>query len=216
MDEKKLSQFWGERVPSQWKHYIGTEFDVKIEKYARDIQENLVQHIDFSIIKTALDWGCGGGFCAKFLSEYCDIVCLDITRRSLKECRNYLKKHNKKIKKEILLKSLEDFYINLELDLIFSASVIQHFPSIEYWNSVVEIWKKINPKMLAIQTRHGDENKDNENEYFNDTKNYLLALYLTTEEVLSNFSDRYDLVYHKLDDDNYSMYEYFVFRNKCY
>lgn len=98
------------------------------------------------------------------------------------------------------------------IDLLFSASVVQHFPSYEYWRAVVKYWRTLEPKWIAVQTRHGEENKSNEKAYFDDTKNYILALYLTTDEVIGSFSEEYDLKYHKLIDDKHSMYEYFVFK----
>ncbi len=214
MNEKKLSEFWNHRVEKQYKHYLGTEFDKKHEKYVDDLTNNFFNHIDFSDIDIALDWGCGGGVGSSLLANHGEVVCLDISEQSLTSCRNLLEKNGQKIKSEILLNNLTDFSIDFEIDLIFCASVVQHFPSLEYWNSVVEHWRKINPEWIAIQTRHGEENKDNEEEYFQDTKNYILALYLTSEEVLGKFSDHYELKYHKLNDDKYSMYEYFVFKKK--
>lgn len=211
IDQKKLSLFWDEQVQGQFKHYLNTEFDKKLRKYKRDLKEKMLRYIDFSEIDTAIDWGCGGGVGALLLSDYCSVIILDISETSLEKCSQLLNKNNKKIKQKIKLDDLSSFEVNENIDLIFCTSVIQHFPLLEYWNRVVEIWKKINPKWIAIQIRHGDQNKWSEEEYFNETKNYILGLILTTDEVINKF-DSYELVHNELIDDNYSMYEYFVFR----
>lgn len=214
VDQLRLAEFWENSVPEQYKHYEGTEFENKAGDYEAKLNEHLISRIDFKDVRVALDWGCGGGYGSSILSVNADVIALDISKTSLSKASQYLSGKGITLKNSYLLGDLESLEISERIDLIFSASVIQHFPSYEYWKKVAAKWLEIEPLRIAIQSRHGDENRDNENQYYNGVKNYILGLYLTTEEVVSTFSSKYDLTYHFLDDDGYSMYEYFVFRNK--
>ena len=214
IDQKKLSSFWDKNVPTEFKHFIGSPFDKKLENYINDIKDHLINRIDFTNIELALDWGCGGGLGSRFLSEHCGVVALDIAESSLRQCGQYLKKHSKELVAGYKLEDIEKLVIKEKIDLLYSASVVQHFPSYEYWKRVASFWKTLQPRFIAIQTRHGDQNKCNEAEYFDKTENYILGLYLTTNEVIDCFIAEYSLRYHKLIDDNHSMYEYFVFKRK--
>lgn len=214
VDQLRLAEFWETSVPEQYKHYSGTEFEDKVGGYEIKLNEHLISKIDFADIRTALDWGCGGGYGSSILSANADVIVLDISKTSLAKAANYLNDKGISLKNSYLLEDLESLEIKEQIDLVFSASVIQHFPSYDYWKKVAAKWLEMEPLWIAIQSRHGDENRDNENQYYNDVKNYILGLYLTTEEVVLTFSSKYELTYHFLDDDGYSMYEYFVFRNK--
>jgi len=215
IDQKKLSLFWDKNVPDKFKHFSGSEYDDKIKKCQSDIREYLISQIDFGNIRISLDWGCGGGIGSVLLSEHSDVIVLDIADSSLKKCEEYMNEHGKRMLTAVYkLDDIKTLVINETIDLLFSASVVQHFPSYEYWKRVTAYWRSLQPKWIAIQTRHGDQNKSNEEVYYNDTRNYILSLYLTTEEVIDSFNDIYELKYHKLIDDNYSMYEYFVFKIK--
>lgn len=211
-DQAKLSEFWEKSVPERYKHYSDTEFVDKAAEYGDKLRKHLISNIDFRDVHTVLDWGCGGGYGSSLLSENADVVAVDISKTSLKKCGFFLEEKGIRLKNAYLLQDLEELIINEKIDVVFSASVIQHFPSIDYWKKVVSKWISLKPGWVAIQSRHGNENKDNESIYYDDLRNYILGLYLTTDEVISSFSEEYELVYHFLDDDGYSMYEYFVFR----
>ncbi len=213
IDQKKLAGFWDQNVSDEFKHFMDSAFQAKVEKYRADVKRYLIDGIEFEDIGIALDWGCGGGLGALLLSERCDVVALDVAVSSLQKCKEFLGKQGKKLRGLYKLDNIEDLVINERIDLVFSVSVVQHFPSYEYWKKVVTHWKSLQPGWIAVQTRHGDENKSNEEIYFDDRRNYILGLYLTTEEVIGSLDDSYKLKCHRLIDDNYSMYEYFVFRN---
>ncbi|MCK4809399.1 MAG: class I SAM-dependent methyltransferase [Candidatus Omnitrophica bacterium] len=213
IDHNKLNSFWEKNVPEKFKHFLGSEWVPKAKPYEKDLKDKLLRNINFADVCIALDWGCGGGLGAKLLAEHSEVIILDIAKDSLDECKQFLERNGKSIRKKILLKNLDSFKLDEKIDLIFCASVIQHFPSFEYWQKIVRLWNKINPKWLAIQIRHGEVNQSNESSYFESERNYILGLILTTDEVINSFKD-YELVCNELVDDNYSMYEYFVFKKK--
>ncbi len=59
IDPNRLAEFWDKDVPDEYKHWMNSQFIVKGDKYRADIQSYLIEQIDFSDIKIALDWGCG-------------------------------------------------------------------------------------------------------------------------------------------------------------
>ena len=214
VDQKKLAQFWDKDVPEKFKHFSGSDFDPKVEKCRADIKRHFVDQIDFTDVRVMLDWGCGGGIGSLLLSEYSNVIALDIAESSLESANKYMREHGKAFANTYKLDDIETLTIKENVDLLFSASVVQHFPSLDYWRKVAAYWKSLEPKWIAVQTRHGEQNKSNEKDYFDTEKNYILGLYLTTEEVTGWFDDCYELKYHELIDDNYTMYEYFVFKRQ--
>jgi cyclopropane fatty-acyl-phospholipid synthase-like methyltransferase len=215
IDEKKLSEFWDKAVPDKFKHFVGSDYAEKIKKQNNEVKKHLLNNINFDDIKIALDWGCGGGVGALSLVDKCGLIVVDLSKNSLQECKNFLQSHGKELIAQYHLVNLDDLYIQQKVDLIFSIAVIQHFPSYQYWRQMVEKWLSLNPKKIAIQTRHGDKNECHEATYFNNVKDYILGLKLTTEEVRESFERfNYRTIYHYLDDDGYSMYEYFVFEKQ--
>ncbi len=215
VDQKKLGEFWNSSVPKEFKHFQDTSFDQKTAQYYEKIQTLLVSKIDFSQIKTAIDWGCGGGmFSLDLAKRNCSVIPVDISEESLNTCKNRLVANGLSTLNTYKIEDIDQLEIKETVDLLFSVSVIQHFPSVEYWQSVAKKWNSISPKTIAIQTRHGSKDQANPEQYFDSVKNYILGLRLETETVKNSFQDRYQLSYHFFDQDNHSDYEYFIFQRK--
>ena len=216
MDEEKLARFWELNVPQEFKHYVGSKFDSKSEKCVRDARLNILDKIDFSGVDSGFEWGCGGGLISNELAKRCKAVgALDISRTSLEKCEEFLSRNGHELAEAVLLDSLDSLDIKNHYDLLVSVSVIQHFPSYEYFKRVVTKWMEMRPAWVGIQTRHGESVKYNEQEYFDGVRNYILGLIMPTDVVIESFASHYDVIYNYLDNDGYSMYEYFVFKRKA-
>ena len=219
MNDNELANFWNQQVPDKFKHYIGSDFDQKKDIYVNQVSKELLSNIplnSFSKNDVIIDWGVGGGLFSNILSNYGQLIGLDIAQTSLDKAKSHLQQNDRAYHQAILINELSSLHdlLTLNVKLIFSVSVIQHFVSIKYWEEIVSLWNIISPEYLAIQTRHGKTNEDHPETYFDSEKNYILGLKLTTDEVVNSFSKQYNVIYHNLLDDNHSMYEYFLFSKK--
>lgn len=217
--EEQLAKFWESQVPEKYKHFSGTEFDSKMQNYYQQVKENIFKYLpmhSFLSNDIIVDWGVGGGLFSSFLANYGRIIGVDIAQSSLDKASQYLFSQKQAFHSSVLVDKLENAekLQKYPIKLLFSVSVIQHFISVDYWRKVAELWKKLQPEYLAVQTRHGDKNEDHPDQYYISEKNYILGLRLTTKEVKSCVADKYKLLYNNLINDNHSMYEYFVFSRK--
>lgn len=112
IDQSKLSEFWNNDVPGEFKHWMSTDFINKVNKYRADIKGHLIDKVDFKDIKTAIDWGCGGGLGSVLLSEHCDVISLDIADSSLSNCEKYMIHNGKKLKAMYKLTDINNLDIN--------------------------------------------------------------------------------------------------------
>lgn len=218
MRDRNLSNFWEKDVIKSDKHFVDQLTDEKIQRMTTRVNKYFLEKLDFTKIKTTLDWGCGGGLFAKMLSEKSEVILADISNESLKHAKEYIGKDLQSI---LIPNKIDDFeYKNQNIDLLFCHTVIHHFPTKEYWNKVFNIWTtKIRPKYFALQIKIGDETKE-KNNYFDDY-NYLNALYLKEDEFVEKFlskgyiatSKEYKINYYK-NPDQIIKVGYFIFEQK--
>jgi len=188
-----LTTFWNNKVIKSDKHFVETLSDEKIERMTERVEEFIFSKLDFSKIMTSLDWGCGGGLFAKVLSEKSDVILADISEESLKEAKRYIQ--NKDIKTVLIPENIDNFLLpKQKIDLLFSHTVIHHFPSYEYWQKVFNIWtQKIRPEYFGLQIKIDDKTIER-NDYFKEN-NYLNALYLNEIEFVDSFKNaRYEKI----------------------
>ncbi|MFB3925812.1 MAG: class I SAM-dependent methyltransferase [Syntrophales bacterium] len=115
-------------------------------------------------LKTALEWGCGGGanvraLCDRFRSVYG----VDIAQATLDECERQMKNYGFRNFRKILFKSeypesvLEKIAAD-SVDFILSLAVFQHFPSKDYTRRVLAVIRKLMKKggKAIIQVRYFD------------------------------------------------------------
>ena len=182
-----LKEFW-EKVPTKWRHFTTGKNTLTQEKSKRIIDrvtKNLFNHINFSEVNNALDWGCGGGLLSKELSKKCLIHMVDISPNSLKNAKTFL--GDSVYGESILLPNkLEEFkYDGEKIDLIFSNEVIQHFPTLSYFENVLTVWKEINPTYIAVQIKLDKKTKQTKN-YEN---NFLNGLRFNEKDFINYFLD---------------------------
>ena len=78
----------------------------------------------------------------------------------------------------------EFIYKGPKVDLIFSHAVIHHFPTLLYFEKVLELWKIINPEYIAVQVKLSNKTKEAK-KY---EKQFLNGLFLDERDLLSYFN----------------------------
>jgi predicted TPR repeat methyltransferase len=185
----KLKEHWEEKVPKGHKHFIDTMDVDKINRLKNRVNNFFITKLNFDEIKTAYDWGCGGGLHTKTLSEICDVIPLDISNESLLMCEKYT---------GIKGKLVDEVLPNV--DLIFCADVIHHFPSLEYLNDILTMWLDINPKYMCLQYKVSDVITDNDNYY--EKNNYLHSLFLKKDYLLERLPSYSEISYNEEKSKN--------------
>ena len=159
------------------------------------VEKFILSKLDFSKIDTTIDWDCGGGFFAEILSHKTKLILADISNGSLQEDQKYIGKDLSTI---LIPMNIESFKFKEEkIDLLFCHTVIHHFPSIEYWYKVFDIWtQQIKPTYFAIQIKIGEETTERHPFNYYEAKNYLNSLYLNEKEFVERFAEaRYENTY---------------------
>ena len=186
-----LTNFWETKVPKGHKHFIETMGADKVNRLKTRVKKHFFQKLDWSNIERAIDWGCGGGLHTNTIKLFCKVLPMDISAESLEQCRKFSNVSGGKL--------IPDNLTNLDLtvkefqniDLIFCADVIHHFPSLDYFENVCGLWNQISPKYICAQFKLSKDNIDNPN-YFK-SQNYLHRLFLSEKYVKSMF-DNYECV----------------------
>ena len=182
-----LKDFW-EKVPPGWRHFTTGQNSLPKEKSERIVDrvtKNLLNHIDFSEVANAIDWGCGGGLFSKELSKNCLVHLVDVSPSSLKNAKIFLGDivHGESI---LLPNNIEEFkYSGKKIDLIFSNEVIQHFPSLSYFENTLNLWNEINPKYISTQIKLDKKTIQAENY----KENFLNGLRFNEKDFINYFSD---------------------------
>jgi 2-polyprenyl-3-methyl-5-hydroxy-6-metoxy-1,4-benzoquinol methylase len=207
-----LNDFWDNKVSNNHKHFPSNMSKEKIRKHQERCFRTLLQHVNWTEVNLSIDWGCGGGILTSLLQIYSDVIILDISKKSLIECAN-----NLKIKP--ILSVLYPFQLNKIpsniIDLIHCTAVIHHFSDLQYWNDIVKIWNKINPKYLIFQVKLSSKKDSDRKEIYYRKHNYINGLYLSYESVLKSFP-KYQLMSFTEEKAFYSksLLGFFVFRRK--
>ena len=208
----KLNKYWEHHIDKGHKHIASYMSDFKINEHIKRLQRH-IKNIEFNKINTILDWGCGGGILSKYLSQFGDVMILDISEESLKECIKYV--DFKPTQSILFPNNPDDFNIpNIKIDLINCIAVIHHFPSIDYWNKISAIWNKINPIYIMVQIKIAKEiSKEQGTKYF-ENNNYINGLCLTKNDFLSKFPN-YKCEYYKEEKslNNETMLAWIVLKN---
>ena len=139
-----LQQFWNSKVPKGHKHFSNVMPKEKIEILTKRFRNHVVDQLDTEQIVITLDWGCGGGLMTKIVTEFSEVILLDISQESLQTAADYISV----IANDSIL--YDGTTVIVDVDLIICYSVIHHFPNLKYWQTVAENWKTIKPKFLAI------------------------------------------------------------------
>jgi SAM-dependent methyltransferase len=214
MTAPSLSEHWDATVPKDHKHLGGTMSPDKVLKHLRRCREHFIDRVNLSKIGTVLDWGCGGGLLAKAWQGVATVAILDISQESLEDCLKNLEVPP--VASLLLPDPLECFQApEFPVDLIHCSSVIQHFPSLEYWQNIVAIWKSMEPMYLALQTVIAEQDTDRGGDYF-EGSNYLEGVTLSVSSTIRDFEDVYECRYFAAEGAVYSQAKlgFFVFERR--
>lgn len=182
-NELRLKNHWEFNVIKSHKHFVDKMNEPTINRIKRRVKSYFFDKINLNEIKSAYDWGAGGGIHTKTMSEFCNVTPIDISIESLNVCKQYTGISG------ILINELYELNLSY-VDLIFSTDVIHHFPNIDYLNKVLDIWKSISPKYICAQFKVSDIIVNNF-DYFNDN-NYVNGIFLT-KTYISDYLSSYDV-----------------------
>jgi SAM-dependent methyltransferase len=184
----RLTEFWNSEVDKEAKHFTGLMDPRKMASIIDRCERLLFDNLDFSLIRTCLDWGCGGGLLAKRLEGRVEnLVLADISMESLNEARKLLGPDRARFL--LLVENPNDFiYEGPPVDLVLCHAVIHHFPSLDHYEAVLDAWAKLSPRFAALQVKLGAVTTQNR-DYFKGN-NFLNGLHLRHSDLLDSFGKR--------------------------
>lgn len=187
----KLADFWNKRVKKGWKHFSEQMTPLKIDYTVGLFQEHALDCIEKP--NTSIDWGCGGGLLSKTLLDWspdCRATIVDISKESLDVAEKFIEHP---VRKALVQEEVSETKVPSGVDFLFCYSVVQHFPSLDYWQEVANFWSQfVQPEYIAIRTKVGD--KDCEAEDYYKGRNFLRGLVLSWDSLLKPF-DNYEVVH---------------------
>jgi 2-polyprenyl-3-methyl-5-hydroxy-6-metoxy-1,4-benzoquinol methylase len=193
-----IKKIW-ENMSGGWRHFSSGSNKMSKEKtdyIVNNVNEFIFSNLKQEEITSTLDWGCGGGILSKELSKFSNVNILDLTQSSLENAKKYLGEGGYENSFEIPNDISNYEFEGNDIDLIFCHAVIQHFPSLEYFQRIIEIWNKINPKYIAIQVKLSNETK----EAVNYEKEFLNGLLFNEDNLFTYF----DSIGYKTTHKNYT------------
>lgn len=198
--------FW-QNIKSGHKHFVDKMSPKKKSKLLGRARDYLLKYLP-PYGGPIVDWGCGGGLIAKELLKYTDdLILVDILEESLHKAKEYIQKE------------VPSYVLNIDnppaigpVYAIFCSDVIQHFPSVEYFDKVLSIWMSYEPEYILIHTKSSSQNETASNY----EKDYVNGLKLNKQYVLEQFKDfGYQHLCHStfVSDSGHEMISY-VFRRE--
>lgn len=201
---EKLNEIWGNANKND-RHIISGLSQDKIKRHINNFENLYIKFIDKSEVKTALDWGCGGGLLSKKLGEFCDEVHgVDISKDSIENCSKYAPKT------KLHLFNGDPTTLDLpKVDMVLANAIVWHFPSLEYFKTVVDKWVSLEPKFITFNTKKTETTKETSNY----EKDFIAALFLSDADVESIFTDHgYTLVNKSVPNNTILPSTHFVFK----
>ena len=171
---EKISNVWGEANKND-RHIIDGLADDKKKRHINNFEQLYLTHISTDEVSIALDWGCGGGLLAKELAKFCsEVHGVDVSKDSITNCSNYAPET------KLHLYSGDPSELELpNVDLVLANAIVWHFPTLEYFKSVVKKWASLSPKYIIFNTKKSDTTRETDNY----EKDFLHALFLSDSDV---------------------------------
>jgi len=125
------------------------------EKFFTGYNRLILNHLDYNLKgKTVIDYGCGGGFLGALLFNKYKIkkyIGIDIAERSLKYCERRLYRHNGGLELYFPPKDLKE----IGADIIFSFAMLQHIPTEETMEEILDNMNTSGVEYICLHYRHG-------------------------------------------------------------
>lgn len=168
-----------------------------------------LNYIDKSKVKNVLDWGCGGGLLSKQLKKDFHVSSIDISEDSLNNCIKYASPDYH----QLVPIDIDTFKWEGEnIDFIHCHALVWHFPTLEYFQKILDIWDKLSPNYIAFNTK---PIKDDYREVENYSRDFLSALRLNDDFVVNLLKEKnYKVINQEKVNTGKTVQTYFVFEKK--
>jgi len=151
---EKINALWDfySRDPERRSQYFSLNF-------GRDIIRYVKQYIDFSNIRSVLDFGCGPGYLMKYLFDSCrsKIYGLDFFRESIEQVKKEFSDRSQ-FAGAVCVGSLPSEFKSGSMDLVFSIEVIEHLSDRQLEETLQEIHRLLMPGGMVVITTPNREN----------------------------------------------------------
>lgn len=192
-EHEAMAQFWP-TVHPQHRHIVEAMSPEKQERLKNRFWDNFLDILpDDYIPQVAWDWGCGGGLLSSMLVEYAmDVLLLDVSRDSLDHAAERI---SLACLGKVLLDDLQkDWARYPKPEVLICYNVVHHFPSLAYFQQVVEIWKQVDPEWIGLTAKTGT--RDVVTEAANYQQDYVHGLVLPYYEVEKLLRPEYQLMHY--------------------
>ena len=200
----KITNVWNKASQND-RHIIkGLELN-KQKRHIGNFNMYYMKYLPKEEIKTALDWGCGGGLLAKELAKFCsEVHGVDVSQDSIDNCSEYAPET------QLHLYSGDPSELTLpEVDLVLANAIVWHFPTLDYFISVLDKWVSLSPTYIAFNTKKSDETKEADNYQ----KDFLRALFLSDADVENLLKERgYEVINKTVPNNTVVPSTYFTFK----
>jgi SAM-dependent methyltransferase len=200
---KDYTRAWDHRVGRISAH-LEVDQDHLFDIYKRHITD-MIDLTNWSM----LDFGCGGGWLAKYLlinkfliKEY---IAFDISVRSIEFAKNNLKEFQNVKFIQIIPNQIP---IDIVTDIFITLSVMQHFPTQEYLDYFLDYLNNSNFKFLILQIRT-DKKMMFQKETYKTTKMIGGANTITDKYIAKKLTT---YVYMDASEIEYPRYQYLYFQ----
>lgn len=204
-----LQEHW-QAEGSQNRHIVSKD---SLKSWHHRLLYNLINHtlnhINKSKVKTVLDWGCGGGLLSKKLKDDFHVSSVDISQKSLNSCIKYASPDYH----QLVPPDINEFkWGGKNIDFIHCHALTWHFPSLAYFQKVVDIWVKLSPTYIAFNTKPSEKDyQEIEDKHYK--KKFLTALKLNDDFVIRLLNEKaYRLINKEPVNTGKSPQTYFVFK----
>lgn len=179
------------------------------KRLLNNLDNYTLNHIDKSKVKTVLDWGCGGGLLSKQLKIDFHVSSVDISEDSLNNCIKYASPDYH----QLVPTNIDNFqWGGGNIDFVHCHALVWHFPTLEYFQKVLDIWVKLSPKYITFNTK---PIKENYKEVKNYSRDFLSALRLNNDFVVNLLEEKkYKVVNQEEVTTGKTIQTYFVFEKK--
>jgi len=203
IEQKEYIRAWDERVGEQTSHITIPNIDMLYDIYKKGIF-----NFDFTT-KKVLDYGCGGGWFGKYLFDNFvpkKYIAKDISKRSLFAAKKLLEFVPEELKEFQLI--LPEQIIFDDVDVLVCFSVIQHFPTLDYFNLFFKILNSSKITTLFLQIKRKEE-LSFAIEPYKTTHEINRACYTNEKDIKARLSN-YKLKHNKKPNTIESDYQYLM------
>lgn len=165
MQEKDVLAIWNEGRGAH-RHSVPATNSGRRKRFLDRFEKWANSRIEPEAITSCIDWGCGGGLTTKVMGQLYDYVYgVDVSAASVQDAQAYVKTladiHRIPVDPAKWTRDMEPF--KEDMDWVHCFHVIWHMPDYKYFCSVVDFWKKLNPRYITVQAKVGKSTRSASN-----------------------------------------------------